>query len=148
MVDALAHLDQVLGYVYDQSGGTSTESVQILEYAESIGLDMDGAYTTVWACRDSGLGRDISGMGKPCIQITPAGLAYVREMRDRRDDPALRAAACRTGLLRWFYLRVPLPDVVAMQTRQPSLEGTGEVRLRRLIKEALRMRPSRIMGYR
>jgi pilus assembly protein CpaF len=33
-----------------------------------------------------------------------------------------------------------------MQTRQPNLEGTGEVRLRRLIKEALRMRPTRIMG--
>ena len=32
-----------------------------------------------------------------------------------------------------------------MQTRQPSLEGTGEVRLRRLIKEALRMRPSRVI---
>jgi pilus assembly protein CpaF len=44
-----------------------------------------------------------------------------------------------------FWLRIPLPDVVAMQTRQPSLEGTGEVRLRRLIKEALRMRPSRII---
>lgn len=44
-----------------------------------------------------------------------------------------------------FELRLPLPDVVAMQTRQPSLEGTGEVRLRRLVKEALRMRPSRII---
>jgi pilus assembly protein CpaF len=44
-----------------------------------------------------------------------------------------------------FELRVPLPDVVALQTRQPSLEGTGEVRLRRLVKEALRMRPSRII---
>jgi len=32
-----------------------------------------------------------------------------------------------------------------MQTRQPNLEGTGEVRLRRLIKEALRMRPTRII---
>ena len=103
MADALAHLDQVLGYVYDQSGGTSSESVQILEYAESIGLDMDGAYTIVWACRDAGLGQDTSGMGNPCIRITSAGLAYVREMRQRRDDPALRAAACRTGLLRWFY---------------------------------------------
>jgi cytochrome P450 len=38
-------------------------------------------------------------------------------------------------------LRVPLPDVVAMQTRQPNLEGTGEIPLRRLVKEALRMRP-------
>ena len=36
-------------------------------------------------------------------------------------------------------------DVAAMQCRQPSLEGTGEVPLRRLVKEALRMRPSRII---
>jgi pilus assembly protein CpaF len=44
-----------------------------------------------------------------------------------------------------FELRAALPDVVAMQTRQPSLEGTGEVRLRRLVKEALRMRPDRLV---
>jgi pilus assembly protein CpaF len=44
-----------------------------------------------------------------------------------------------------FELRLPLPDVVAMQTRQANLEGTGEVRLRRLVKEALRMRPERIV---
>jgi pilus assembly protein CpaF len=44
-----------------------------------------------------------------------------------------------------FELQVDLPDVVAMQTRQPNLEGAGEIRLRRLIKEALRMRPSRII---
>ena len=44
-----------------------------------------------------------------------------------------------------FELRVPLPDVVSMQTRQPNLEGAGEIPLRRLVKEALRMRPSRIV---
>lgn len=44
-----------------------------------------------------------------------------------------------------FELKVPLPDVVALQTRQPNLEGSGEIRLRRLVKEALRMRPSRIL---
>ena len=44
-----------------------------------------------------------------------------------------------------FELRVALPDVVGLQTRQSSLEGTGEIRLRRLVKEALRMRPSRII---
>ena len=44
-----------------------------------------------------------------------------------------------------FQLRVPLPDVVAMQTRQPNLEGAGEIPLRWLVKEALRMRPSRIV---
>jgi pilus assembly protein CpaF len=44
-----------------------------------------------------------------------------------------------------FELKPPLRDVAAMQCRQPSLEGTGEVPLRRLVKEALRMRPSRII---
>ena len=44
-----------------------------------------------------------------------------------------------------FELKVPLPDVVASQCRQPNLEGTGEIKLRRLVKEALRMRPSRIV---
>src|ERR671927_191041 len=44
-----------------------------------------------------------------------------------------------------FELRIPLPDVVAMQTRQPNLEGAGEIPLRRLVKEALRMRPSRLV---
>jgi pilus assembly protein CpaF len=44
-----------------------------------------------------------------------------------------------------FELQPALPDVVAMQTRGPNLEGNGEIRLRRLVKEALRMRPSRIV---
>jgi pilus assembly protein CpaF len=44
-----------------------------------------------------------------------------------------------------FELRIPHRDVAAMQCRQASLEGTGEVPLRRLVKEALRMRPSRIV---
>jgi pilus assembly protein CpaF len=44
-----------------------------------------------------------------------------------------------------FELDLRLRDVVGMQTRQPNLEGTGEVTLRRLVKEALRMRPSRIV---
>ncbi|MFT4028697.1 MAG: ATPase, T2SS/T4P/T4SS family [Protaetiibacter sp.] len=44
-----------------------------------------------------------------------------------------------------FELSVDAPDHVAMQCRQPSLEGTGEISLRRLIKEALRMRPDRLI---
>jgi len=44
-----------------------------------------------------------------------------------------------------FELQVPLPDVVAMQTRQSNLEGRGAIELRRLIVEALRMRPDRIL---
>lgn len=44
-----------------------------------------------------------------------------------------------------FELAVDLSDVVALQARQPSLEGGGEVTLRRLVKEALRMRPDRLV---
>lgn len=44
-----------------------------------------------------------------------------------------------------FELRVNSADWVPMQTRQPNLEGVGEVSLRRLVKEALRMRPGRIV---
>ena len=44
-----------------------------------------------------------------------------------------------------FELNLALRDVVAMQTRQANLEGTGEISMRRLVKEALRMRPSRII---
>lgn len=44
-----------------------------------------------------------------------------------------------------FELRLLHRDVVGLQCRQPSLEGTGEIPLRRLVKEALRMRPDRIV---
>ncbi|MFT4082735.1 MAG: ATPase, T2SS/T4P/T4SS family [Nocardioides sp.] len=44
-----------------------------------------------------------------------------------------------------FELRFAHPDWVPMQTRQAGLEGTGEIRLRDLVKESLRMRPSRII---
>ncbi len=44
-----------------------------------------------------------------------------------------------------FELAVDAHDIVGLQGRQPSLEGTGEVSLRRLVKEALRMRPDRLV---
>ncbi len=44
-----------------------------------------------------------------------------------------------------FELSIASRDSIAMQCRQPSLEGTGEISLRRLIKESLRMRPDRLV---
>ena len=44
-----------------------------------------------------------------------------------------------------FELSLPNADVVGMQCRGPSLEGLGEVSLRRLVRETLRMRPTRIV---
>ena len=44
-----------------------------------------------------------------------------------------------------FELQPRFPDLVQMQTRGPNLQGDGAITLRKLIKEALRMRPSRII---
>src|SRR2546421_7745511 len=63
-------------------------------------------------------------------------------MPARRAIPgAYNDMRCNSG----SQLKIPLPDVVSMQTRQSNLEGNGEVRLRRLVKEALRMRPDRLL---
>lgn len=44
-----------------------------------------------------------------------------------------------------FELAIDGPDLVSLQGRQAGLEGSGEITLRRLVKEALRMRPDRLV---
>jgi pilus assembly protein CpaF len=44
-----------------------------------------------------------------------------------------------------FEIALEHPDWIALQTRDASIEGTGEVPLRRLVREALRMRPTRLV---
>ena len=42
-------------------------------------------------------------------------------------------------------LRLQQPHVVRLEARPPSVEGRGEVTIRRLVRNALRMRPDRIV---
>jgi len=42
-------------------------------------------------------------------------------------------------------LRLPQPHVVALEARPPNVDGVGEVTLRALVRNALRMRPDRIV---
>lgn len=42
-------------------------------------------------------------------------------------------------------IRVAHPHVVSLQARQANLEGAGEIGLARLVREALRMRPDRLV---
>lgn len=44
-----------------------------------------------------------------------------------------------------FEIQLDAADWVAMQTRDAGLEGTGQIALRRLVREALRMRPTRLV---
>jgi pilus assembly protein CpaF len=44
-----------------------------------------------------------------------------------------------------FEISLQHPDWVAMQTKPASVEGIGEVTLRHLVREALRMRPERLI---
>jgi len=42
-------------------------------------------------------------------------------------------------------LQIQQPHVVRMETRPPNIEGKGEIRQRELVKNALRMRPDRVI---
>ena len=44
-----------------------------------------------------------------------------------------------------FEIHPRIPDVIQLQTRSANLQGEGEISLRKLVKEALRMRPNRII---
>ncbi|WP_084078843.1 CpaF family protein [Demequina sp. NBRC 110057] len=86
------------------------------------------------AAVDAGLNVLVSG-------ATQAGKTTFLNALAGSIPPRERVISCEEV----FELRLPCRDAVALQCRQPSLEGTGEIPLRRLVKEALRMRPSRII---
>ena len=92
------------------------------------------AATFLTAAVRAGLNVLVSGAtqaGKTTMLNALAGAMPVRE----------RVISCEEV----FELRLAARDWVAMQCRQPNLEGAGEIPLRRLVKEALRMRPDRLL---
>jgi len=83
----------------------------------------------------------VAGLNLVVAGATQAGKTTLLNCLAAAIPPRERVVTCEEV----FELQVDLPDVVAMQTRQPNLEGEGEIRQRRLVKEALRMRPNRII---
>jgi hypothetical protein len=102
-------------------------------YPDSAGLP--SASTSCSYLRYAGSGhKGVHGSGPPGVWIPgPRVVSH-----HPRGPPTLRMTYGQV------LAANPAAGCRRMQTRQPSLEGTGEVRLRRLIKEALRMRPSRL----
>jgi pilus assembly protein CpaF len=56
-------------------------------------------------------------------------------------DPAERIVTVEDAA----ELRLPQPHVARLESRPPNVEGRGEVTLRALVRNALRMRPDRIV---
>jgi pilus assembly protein CpaF len=96
--------------------------------------------------------------------LPPDAMAYlVRTVRDRRSvlvsggtssgkTTTLNALAFAVGDRERIVtiedaaeLRLPQANVVALETRPPSVEGSGAVDVRALLRAALRMRPDRIV---
>ena len=105
-----------------------------LEGLVSVGTLTDQAAAFLQACVVSGLNIVVAG-------ATQAGKTTLMNALLNSAPSSERVITCEVV----FELQLASPDWVALQTRQASLEGTGEIPLRRLIKEALRMRPSRLV---
>nr|WP_321442260.1 CpaF family protein [uncultured Hyphomonas sp.] len=56
-------------------------------------------------------------------------------------EPAERVITCEDSA----ELQLQQPHVVRLETRPPNIEGTGEITMRDLVKNCLRMRPERII---
>ncbi|EPD30900.1 CpaF family protein [Gleimia europaea] len=72
---------------------------------------------------------------------TQAGKTTLARALAREIPPRERVVTCEEV----FELNLPNRDCVAMQTRSANIEGHGEVKLRDLVRESLRMRPDRIV---
>lgn len=100
----------------------------------SVGTLSDQAAAFLQACVVAGLNVVVAG-------ATQAGKTTLMNAMLNSAPSSERVITCEEV----FELQLTSPDWVALQTRQASLEGAGEIPLRRLIKEALRMRPSRLV---
>jgi pilus assembly protein CpaF len=72
---------------------------------------------------------------------TGSGKTTLLNALSRLIDPAERTVTIEDAA----ELQLQQPHVVRLETRPPNLEGTGEITMRDLLRNALRMRPDRII---
>jgi pilus assembly protein CpaF len=72
---------------------------------------------------------------------TGSGKTTLLNALSRLIDPTERTVAIEDAA----ELQLQQPHVVRLETRPPNLEGTGEITMRDLLRNALRMRPDRII---
>lgn len=110
------------------------QRVTRLEHLVQLGSLSPEAARFLAAAVSGGLNILVSG-------ATQAGKTTMLNCLGAALDPSERVVTVEEI----FELRFPLRDVVGLQCRQANLEGSGEIPLRRLVKEALRMRPDRLV---
>jgi len=101
-----------------------------------VGGGLCGQLTARWLSNEVRGGRNLlvtggTGCGKTTLLSAMLGLVPHEERILTIEDVA--------------ELRIAHPHVVALEARQANAEGAGEVPLDRLLREALRMRPDRIV---
>ena len=72
---------------------------------------------------------------------TGSGKTTLLNALSRLIDPAERIVTIEDAA----ELQLQQPHVVRLETRPPNLEGAGEITMRELLRNALRMRPDRII---
>ncbi|MGB0748440.1 MAG: CpaF family protein [Magnetospiraceae bacterium] len=72
---------------------------------------------------------------------TGSGKTTLLNCMTRYIDPAERIITCEDAA----ELQLQQPHVVRLETRPPNLEGAGEITMRDLVRNCLRMRPERII---
>jgi pilus assembly protein CpaF len=72
---------------------------------------------------------------------TGSGKTTLLNALSRLIDPTERTVTIEDAA----ELQLQQPHVVRLETRPPNLEGTGEITMRELLRNALRMRPDRII---
>jgi len=72
---------------------------------------------------------------------TGSGKTTMLNLMTAHIDPGERIITCEDSA----ELQLQQPHVVRLETRPPNLEGAGEISMRDLVKNCLRMRPERIV---
>ena len=110
------------------------QHIRSLSSLTERGMITDAAATFLGCAMRAGLNVLVSGP-------THAGKTTLLSALLAADRPAARVVTVEET----FEISSQAIDTVAMQCRPANLEGSGEINLRRLVKEALRMRPDRLV---
>ena len=106
-------------------------TLDVMERQGNISSDLAKVLKIASAC---GLNVVISGG-------TGSGKTTMLNAMSQLIDPGDRVVTIEDAA----ELQLQQPHVVRLETRPPNLEGTGEISMRDLVKNALRMRPDRII---